>query len=80
MRTVRTIQTQAEDIGVGLAVEEDGEYLVIPKEMSYEKAAKQLACSPQLVELLCDTVDFIRDQVRDDLQSIWKRLDAAGIE
>jgi len=74
MKTVTKIETEVENLGFAIW-DKANEALIPLEDMTTAEAAKELKCSPELVEALSAFVESIIWAVKEDLETIWERLD-----
>ena len=77
MRTVKTIETNIDDLQFGYWDVEGEEFIPIngmtDAEMS--QAAKLLGCSPLMLDALMLFGESVRDSIAGDLKDIWRMVD-----
>jgi len=73
MKTRTTIECAVDSIHFSYAIGDD--WFDVPDDASYTDAGKALTCNAKLVKAISDSFELLRDTLRDDLVTIWERLD-----
>ena len=76
MRTVKTIETNIDDLQFGYWDMEGEEFIPIKgmSEAESEQAARLLGCSPLMLDALMIFSDSVRDSIARDLEDIWRMV------
>ena len=54
----------------------ENDYDEIGEEISFEEVAKELKCSPELLETIKGSLDDLRYCIHDDLADLYKKTDS----
>lgn len=81
METVMRIKTEVEEVRFGFWDPEEDDFVPIDttKVADLKAAVEHFNCSEEIVEALGAMFERLIEAVADDLETIWKRLDEAGI-
>jgi len=50
-------------------------YEVIGKDISIKEVAKDLECSPKLLETIKGSLDYLRECIHEDLADLYKKME-----